>query len=233
MITHLKVIFQDESVMYEAERQYVDEFYTTHAVHSKHILIAYTVPNRGFNLFSYSPQLREERRIDIYDIKIDLILTSETRFYLIEDTDKPSKHIIHEVSYEFARTRGTGFGQNKSPRKPFFIPTGADVFAVENERVYLKLESRVRVLSRATGLVLSELTFDDLHMSRVFLDVTSPNDELFLVFNGYQKLSLYDSRGELVASNKIRHPGKFDEFQFIRAGYFGFVNNEKMLILIV
>lgn len=231
MMTHLKVIFQDQSVMYETKRQYVDEFYAAHASNSKHILIAYEDPSRGYLLFSYDPQLRKEREREV-NVTIDLILTSETRFYLVEDTDKHNKHLIYEFDYEFNRLQKP-FGQNKWPKKPFYIPVGADVFAVENERIYLKLESRVRVLSRSNGLVLNELLFEDLHMSRVFLDVTSPNDELFLVFNGYQKVSLYDIHGEVVASNKIRHPGKFDEFKFIRAGYFGFINNENMFILIV
>lgn len=237
MMTHLKVIFQDLSVMYETQRQYVDEFYSKHAINSKHLLIAYEIPNRGFHLIAYDPlqgQLCQEREREITDIKIDLIIASEAYFYLIEDTDKPNnKHLIHEFDYELKRTRTAGFGQNKWPKKPFYIPLSADVFAVELERVYLKLESRIRVFSRSTGLAVTEILLDDLHLSRVFLDVREPGDELFLIFNGYQKVSLYDSRGELVASNKIRHPGKFDEFQFIRAGYFGFINSDKSIILIV
>lgn len=231
LITHLKVIFPDGSLLYETKLQHVDTFYHTHAIYSnKHIILAYIIPNNGFQLTCFDFRLNEERKSNV-DVNLDTMLTSESRVYLVQDTHRSSSHLIHEFDYDFKRL-SSAFGQNKSPKKPFYIETGADVFAVENGRIYVKTESRVKILEKKNGLVLNQLVLEDLHLSKVFLDVTS-DEEMFLVFNGYQRVSLFDSRGEIVASNKIRVHERFDRFQFIRAGCFGFVNTEKMIILII
>lgn len=113
--------------MYEAQRQNVDSFYTAHAIYSnKRIIIGYKIPNCGVTLCSYDFRLNIERERELDDPigdTLDTILVSEIRLYLVRSTHRPTSHLIHEYDYEFNRMLAP-FGQNKSLKKTFYIPSG-------------------------------------------------------------------------------------------------------------
>ena len=62
---------------------------------------------------------------------------------------------------------------------------------------------------------------------------TNEEVEIFQVFNGYDKLSIYDSKGKIIGENKLRLDEKFDDFQYLKASNrFGFINKKKNVLLI-
>jgi hypothetical protein len=212
-------------VLYEHKYENTSALLSRHAYYdSKYLLLAFEKGSDDFYIVLFDAGLNELRTKKIA-YEFNDIYMSESKFYLLRANSK--EKLINEYDYDFHFINS--YGQSKRKKKKFFIE--GSVFAIENDKVYTKYENTVSVLAKASGNVLHQFDLDDLITSRIFLDF---DKEKFLVFNGYQKLSYYNHSGELVNFNKIRVASeKFDEFQFIKSGYFAFINNQKNLILII
>lgn len=114
--------------------------------------------------------------------------------------------------------------------KSYFVRD--EIIAINNEKIFVKYDSTLRLVCRTTGSILYTIDkIDDLKKSTVYLDY---NKEKYIVFNGYDKIIYYNHKGEVITYNKLRNINeKIDEFQFSRSGHFAFISYNTCKVLVI
>lgn len=220
--TYLQLV-ENKKVIIETEiNNHLISFFSCY-VNDKYILVVFTNGKRMyyFHLFDFGLKLIIQKA---FNFEINKIIMNESNIYIMSNEKKT---YIREYGFELVKL--AKFGQNKNQKRSFYIH--GNVINVTSDKIFTNTnhESSVIVQSKGKGEVLLKFNVDDLNTSVVFLDKINN----YLVFNGYSKLSLYNSNGELIATNKIRYPECFDEFQLTQSGHFAFINNSKNFIIVL
>ncbi|RNA24104.1 hypothetical protein BpHYR1_008929 [Brachionus plicatilis] len=218
--TYLQLI-SNNKIINETEINNHLVYFFACCANQKYILVVFSNGKKKFDFRLFDLDLNLIVQKDFF-FEINKIIMNETNIYVLSDHEKTCI-----IEYGFELVKLAKFGQNKNPKRSFYIQ--GNVINVTPDKIFTKHESCINVLSKGKGEVLIKFNVDDLKSSCVFLDKMSN----FLVYNGFSKLSLYNSTGELVIANKIRYPEQFEEFQLTQSGHFAFVNNSKNFILIL
>lgn len=190
-------------------------------VNDRYILVVFTSGKRIYNFHLFDLSLNLVIKKD-FNFEIKKVIMNEFNIYILSDQKKT---YIREYGFELVKL--AKFGQIKNPKRSFYIR--GNVINVTSDKIFTNHESSIIVLSKGKGEVLLKFNADDLTTSIVFLDKMNN----YLVFNGFSKLSLYNSNGELITANKIRYPERFDEFQLTQSGHFAFINSSKNFIIVL
>ena len=219
--TVLNVIDHDGSIVRQHEENNHLTYYFCDCVNDKYILLVF---RKG----------RNEYFAHFYDYKFNLLLTKDFQFeiekFLLNDTNiytlaSEKKTYVREYNFELVKLRK--FGQNKHSKKSFYIK--GEIFRITSDKIYTKFENDILVLTKGKGDVLLRFSVDELKTSIVYVD----NFQNFLVYNRFNRLSMYNQNGVYVTSNKIRYPEIFDEFLLTNTNNYVFVNKKNNFVLIV
>jgi hypothetical protein len=158
------------------------------------------------------------------DYEISYMLMNEDNVFLISD----SEPIVNK--YDMSFKYDVSFGQVKSEKKKHFVKD--EIFAITRDKLFAKYNSTIRVMQLASGELLHKIDkIEDLANSTIYLDF---NKEKYIIFNGYNQVSFYNHKGDVITSNKLRKlERKIEEFQFSRSGHFAFINYEQSVVLVI
>ena len=221
-VTTLRIIYYDKTILRSKEVCLHLEIYSSYCIHDKHILIAFEDSRNHFLIHLYDINLKKVAET-LVKHNIVSIKMNDNRVYLISDKNP----IVYEYDYELNFLKS--FGQNKKQKKKFFLK--GTIVALNSEKIFVKYEYDLRVVSMGKGELLYKFTFNDIVTSHIFLDY---HTEKYIAFNGYRKLSYYNHEGKLITDNKIRiFEQDFDEFQITKSGHFAFVDHKKKFMAII
>lgn len=216
----IKIIYFNGTVLYEREICNIGSL-VNYCVHNRHILLEFLVGKNEHIIHLYDTKLKfiQEKCID-YNIE-SIIMNSDT--LVICSKKQP---FVNEYDYELNSLRS--YGQKKNEKKSFFVKD--QIFAITNQKLYLRYQNEVRILCRFNGEMLSRIMIDGLKTSQIYLDF---NKEKFIIYNGANKLSYHNHKGEMIQSTILKTNKCFDEFQYSKSGHFGFIDTKKNIILII
>ncbi len=230
-------------------------FFNNLALNEKYIVIVYRRWHRQFFIrvldASTLNPIKEYKmdNCEIENIKMD---TNNEKVYFLMDFNehKSSNGIIKE--YEITNMKKLrSFGQIKSESRPFFIKD--EVVDIKYDKIFVKYKNSLIALSSLSGQVVYKFNLNYIAQSKIIVLhhhdlIINRNEnvanattgvaaggelEVFQVFNGYDKLSLYNNRGEIIVENKLRLNERFDDFLYLSAcNRFGFINKNSNFLLI-
>ena len=218
--TFMKVIYYDGSILKETEVKNVGSF-ISYFLTDKYILVLFQKCKSTciIELYDLNLKLQRDQQIN-YDVSS--VFMNDERIFLLRDHSP----LVFEYDYEL--NFRNSFGQITKEKKPYYLKD--EIVAIANEKIYVKMDNELRIISCGTGDLLSKISIIDLKTSRIYLDY---NKEKFVTFNGFNKISYFNHLGELIVENKLRHHETFDEFHFTKSGHFAFLNTEKRLLLAI
>ena len=221
-VTTLRIIYYDKTILRNQEINLHLEIFSNYCIHDKHILITFEDSRGHFLVHLYDINLKKKAETLVKQ-NIVSIKMNDSRIYLISDKNP----IVHEYDYDLNFLKS--YGQNKKEKKKFFLK--GKIIAFNSEKIFVKYEYDLRVVSMAKGELLYKFTFNDIVTSHILLDY---HTEKYIAFNGYRKLSYYNHEGKLITDNKIRiFEQDFDEFQLTKSGHFAFVDHKKHFMAII
>ena len=223
----VKVVYYDGSVLREIEIKNVGVFHA-HVVHARTLLLLFKKSKRDYVLQRYDMFLKLERELAI-EYEVSAVLMNESRIFLVrERSGRAADDCVYEYDCDLRFV--DAFGQVKSRRAPYYVR--GDIFAICNEKIYVKHESEIRLVSRTSGelLVAYEVLSENLKNVKIFLD---NNKEKYVLFNRFNKISYLNHKGELIGENKLRDSDFYDDFQYTKSGHFAFVDYKRDTVLIL
>lgn len=203
-------------------------------------------------LDSASLAIKAEQRI--FGIEIEDLMLDKDRIYLItRDADSKKCLSFNSLVKEYDTTllkKMRSFGQNRKESKPFFL--GDEIIDIRSEKIFVKYQNTIRALSTLNGSFLYKFELDRVSLAIVVVlkreDVeigsskeatqAELTDDMFQIYNGFDKISLVNNTGKSIVENKLRLDDwavgdRFDDlFYFKTTKRFGFVNSEKNYVLI-
>jgi putative transposon-encoded protein len=248
--THLNLLQIDDrskSLTVINTTEFSDQFchYVAMAVNDRFIIVVYRRWHRQFivKVFDALALTIYNTRM-LQDIEIDSIRADNgnDKFYIITDFTSHKRSTSLIMEYEATQIKKMrAFGQIKSEKSPFFVQD--ELVDIKYEKIVTKFNNSVRVASCATGILLYSFPLDYAVKSKVIVlrrddnmqgeEADANKSEVFSVFNGYEKVSLYNWKGEVLVENKLRMDVHFDDFQLFKSsGRFAFVNSERNIMLI-
>jgi hypothetical protein len=247
--TTMQIYFTDKTLLSENSAKNVGS-YVTHHVFGDYLAIAFRKTK-----YEYIVQLYEIKNMRVVksvplDYEMRQILITEDAVYIIA----VKRPFINKYDLEL-NFKGA-FGQRENKNAPFYLAFPSDrenlqyhrssdvdtdeLITIQPEKMFVKNGEEVRLVNLKTGdvhegNVTHHVKFSglqNLNNVTVFVDY---NKEKYLVYSGFNKLSYFSSRGELMAENKIRKSSEltYELFQFSKSGHFGFVCAKKNIILII
>ena len=215
-----KIVYYDGSILHQIEICNVGSL-VTYFVYDHCILLTFRKSKSENILIMYDTNLKHLHDQSLnFDVQ-SLLMHDNTTFVLSE-----KKPYIREYDEKLKLTKS--FGQKHKENSSFYIK--GEVVGINDLKIFVKNENELRLISRSNGDLLSKITFDDLKTSKICLDY---HKEKYIVFNGFDKVSYYNHKGELIISNKLRSGLTFDQFKFSRSGHFAFINHKKNLVLVI
>ncbi|CAF1067979.1 unnamed protein product [Brachionus calyciflorus] len=216
----LKIGYLDGTLLYEQEVRNKGSL-NNYCIYDNNILVHFRKGHKDHIIHLYDTSLKLIQDHAIY-FDIESLLMNDDSIFLISE----KKPFVNE--FDFKLNYKKSYGQKTKEQKAFYVKD--EIFAITDMKIFVKMENEVRLLNRANGEFLCKIDFDDLKISTIFLDF---NKEKYLVFNGFDKLSYYNHKGELIISSKLRIKEVFNQFQYSRSGHFAFINNKKNIILVI
>ncbi|RNA24103.1 hypothetical protein BpHYR1_008928 [Brachionus plicatilis] len=216
----VKIVYYNGSVLHEIEICNVGNL-VAYCVYDNCILLDFRKSKNDHILYMYDTNLKylQDQALN-FEVQ-SLLMHAKTIFVLTE-----KKPFIREYDDKFKLTKS--FGQKSKENSPFYLK--GEVVGINDLKIFVKCENELRLISRSSGELLSKVTFDDLKASKICLDYYK---EKYIVFNGFDKVSYYNHKGELITCNKLRTGQVFDQFKFSRSGHFAFINHKKNLVLVI
>ncbi len=224
--TSMQLFYTDRTLLCEAHVKNIGN-YVTHHVFNKHLVIAFRRSKKDLVVQLYEIKGLHVIKTLPIDYEITRLLLSDELVYLISEK-KPFINVYDlELNYK------NSFGQITSPDKQFYIKD--DLITIQSEKMYLKSQEKVSIIDINNGEVISSIKFPDVPNLKTVTICVDFNKEKYLVYNGFNKLSYYNSKGEKLVDNKLRQNSRlnFEMFQYSKSGHFGFINMDKNIILIV
>lgn len=216
----MKVVYFNGTVLYEREVCNIGTL-VDYCIYHRNIVLNFEIGKNQHILHLYDTNLKFIQESGI-SFKIESILMNSDTI-LITSKKQP---YVHEYDYELNSLRS--YGQKRKEQKPFFVKD--EVFALTNQKLYVKYQDELRLLCRFNGELLSKLIINDLKTSKIYLDF---NKEKYITFSGLNRLCYLNHKGEMIKCNKLKTKDTFDEFQYSRSGHFGFINKKNNFILII
>lgn len=219
--TFLNIINLNGQVENKKEINFEFTYYSTDYVYGDFILILFRKTNSNYILHFYDSSLTliQEKSLDL---QIAYIVMNDSKIYIITNNKKA---IVNEYDYKLNKI--CSFGQVQNEKKGFYIK--GEIFYIRDEFIFSKSDDDVLIMSKGNGELVSKIKIDDLKISQIFKD----NDENYLVFNRYNKLTLFNKNGQMLIHNKIRFKEKFDEFFLLKSGRFVFIDKKTQIVLII
>lgn len=221
-LTFAKIVYYDSSILHELEIKDVGNF-VTYLIYDKYILLAFKNSRKNYILQMYDLSLTMLKDVEV-NYEISYLLMNDDRIFVIAESKPQINEYDLELKYRLS------FGQMSNEKKPFYVKE--EIIAINAEKIFVKYDSVLRLVCRNTGLILNTIEkIDNLKQSTIFLDYQK---EKYIVFNGYDKVTYYNHKGEQITHNKLRNVNKkFHEFQFSRSGHFAFINYDECTILVI
>jgi hypothetical protein len=219
-LTSLQIFYPNLTLLCETQAKGIGN-YLCHAIFDKNLVIAFKRSKKDIILQVY--EIKDLRLIKDLPINYEIakILLSEGKIYVISE----KKPFINEYDIELNYKKS--YGQKEKENKPYFVKD--DVITIACNKIFTRHEDRIILLNLETGESIASFQIPDLRKSCVYVDF---NKEKYLVYNGFNKLSYYNHKGELLTENKLRQNENFEIFQYSKSGHFAFINKAKNLCLI-
>ena len=209
----IKIIYYDGTVLRETEIKHIG-YMVTYAHYDRNIVVAFRRSKKDYIIQRYDIMNLKMEKEFFTDFEVNRILINEDRIFLFRDNEP----YIYEYDHEFKFRQG--IGQMNKEKKPFYIK--GTIFSINNDKIYIKYENSIRILNKESGELMCSFNVSNLKGSTtIYLDY---HKEKYIVFNGYNKISYYNHKGDLLFQNKLRENDIFDEFQYTTSGHFGFVS---------
>lgn len=221
-LTSVQIFYSDRTLLYETQIKNVGA-YITHQVYNKHLIVVLKQSKRDLIVQVYEiKNLHLIKEIDL-DYEVAKVICDQDSVYLIGE----KKYLINEYDIELNFKRD--YGQKNNPNKPYYLQE--EILAIHTKKIFVKNLDSINIIDQTNGLLISSVRIPNIRLSTVLVDF---HKEKYLVYNGFNKLSYFNSKGELLAENKLRHESlNFDQFQYSRSGHFGFISTEKNIMVII
>lgn len=215
-----KIVYYNGSVLHKIEVCNVGNL-ASFCVYDNCILLDFRKSKNEHILYMYDTNLNYLQDQPLNFEVQSLLMNKKTIFVLSE-----KKPLIREYDERLKLTKC--YGQKSKENSPYYLK--GEVVGINDLKIFVKFENELRLISRSNGELLSKITFDDLKASKICLDYCK---EKYIVFNGFDKVSYFNHKGEMIISNKLRSGHVFDYFKFSRSGHFAFVNHKENLVLVI